>query len=46
MIRVIKSLTRSREDTGKRFYVTHEGWKPLRTDADFAELNRMIDGAQ
>lgn len=43
MIRTIKSLTRSREDTGRRFYVTLEGWAPLRTAADFAALNAILD---
>lgn len=46
MIRAIKSLTRSREDTGRRFYVTVDGWKSLRTAEDFADLNRMLDGVR
>lgn len=41
-VKSIRSLTRSREDTGRRFYVTAEGWKPLRGDAAFRELNNMI----
>ena len=42
-IQAIKSLTRSREDTGRQFYVTHDGWHPLRNAVDFEILNGLLN---
>ena len=46
MIQAIKSFTRSREDTGRRFYVTIDGWKPLNNPRAFEELNAMLDAVR
>jgi hypothetical protein len=46
MVRFINALTKTDQETGKRYYVTANGLTPLRTAADFADLNRILDEAR
>lgn len=46
VIRLIQSLT-AKDSQDRLYYLVNGGWKRLRTDADYAELNRLVaDGKE